>query len=201
MNGQLVDDQFTRWPKQELVETYFNAAQKAIVLARPDANSKRAPFSCVAGTKQTIPGEASRLVDVESTASGFAISYKTRDEIRDLYPNWYATTGEDEPEAFTYDERVPDTFHLFPGVTAGLSINIVYQDSPPSRVLADYDTGDTDLDDIYESAIIEYMLYMAHSKDFEYSEQAKAQTHFQMFNSLIGIKSQSDAGMTPTDKD
>lgn len=196
VNEQLVDDGFTRWPLATLL-TYFNAAQRAIVLVRPDANAKEATFVCVAGTKQQLPDNALRLIDVRSNQAGFDIRNRSKSEISDLYPSWYGTTGQSEPEAFIYDERQPKVFFLFPGVTAGLEVEIVYPEIPPLRTIEQLNSN-ADLDSIYSGSIVEYMLYMAHGKDFEYSEQAKAQTHFQMFHVLMGLKSEGDAGMTPT---
>lgn len=200
VNDQLVDDGYTRWPKAELIN-YFNTAQRSIVISRPDSSIvEMSNFSCIAGTKQTLPDDGLRLVDVRSMTTG-AIRSKSRGEMNDLYPDWFATTGSDKAEALIYDEREPKRFFLFPGVASGLVVELVYSSTPPLRDESEIDAGDTNLDTIYTPAVIEYMLYMAHSKDFEYSEIQKAQTHLAMFNNILGIKSQSDAAMTPTDKD
>ncbi|CAL9955476.1 structural protein [Vibrio phage K250 g1] len=200
VNDQLMDDGFTRWPKDELIN-YFNTAQRAVVISRPDASVvELEDFDCVAGTKQTLPEDGLRLVDVRSMTTG-AIRSRTRSEMSDLYPDWLATTGSSYAEGLIYDEREPKRFFLFPGVAVGTKVELVYSATPPLRVEADIDAGDTDLDNIYTPPVIEYMLYMAHSKDFEYSEIQKAQMHLAMFNNILGIKSQSDAAMTPTDKD
>lgn len=200
VNAQLMDDAYTRWPKAELIN-YFNTAQRAIVISRPDASIvEKSDFACVAGTKQTLPEDGLRLVDVRSMTTG-AIRSRTRAEITDLYPDWFTTTGSTAAEALIYDEREPKRFFLFPGVSDGLLIELVYSATPPLRTESEIDAGETDLDTVYTPAVIEYMLYMAHSKDFEYSEIQKAQTHLAMFNNILGIKSQSDAAMTPTDKD
>ena len=199
VNSQLMDDGFTRWPKENLM-SMFNDAQRAVVLLRPDANIVEAAFPCVAGTKQTLPDEGLRVIDIRSNQSGSDITYRSRDELNDLYPEWYGTTGEQDPESFIYDERQPKRFFLYPGVALGVTVDLIYSAVPTRHLVGDYDSGVSDLDDIYTNAVVEYMLYMAHSKDFEYSEQAKAQTHFQMFNALLGAKSQADAGMTPTNK-
>lgn len=199
VNDQLVDDGFVRWPKEKLI-SLFNDAQRAVVIIRPDANVIEHDFTCAQGTKQTLPDDGIRLVDVRNNEAGNAIRYRDRAEITELYPEWYGTKDEANPEAFIYDERQPKRFFLFPGAAANLIIEIAYSATPPQRLANEYDAGLADLDNVYSNAIIEYMLYMAHSKDFEYSEQAKAQTHFQMFNAILGMKSEADIGMTPTNK-
>lgn len=201
VNDQLVDDGFTRWPKDKLLD-YFNDAQRTVCLIRPDAFIKEDSFACVAGTKQTLPDDGSRLVDVRMNAAGYAVVNRQRREITELYPTWYGTTGEDQPEAFIYDEREPKTFFLFPGVSVGLVVEIIYSAAPPIHEISSLDPADkADLDNMYSTAITEFMMYKAHSKDFEHSEQAKAAQHYQMFAAILGNKTESDSDMTPTNKD
>lgn len=202
VNQQLQDDQFTRWPKEELIG-YFNDAQLSVIQNRPDAYTKDADIVCAAGTKQALPSEAIRLIDIRyNSATMRAITFRPRAEITEYDPMWYGTTGEDEAESFFYDERDPKVFFLYPGVADRIAVAAVYSVAPDRKLSANVDdTTDADLDSIYSNAIVEYMLYLAHTKDFEYSEQAKAQTHLQAYMALLNIKSQSDVGMTPTDKE
>jgi hypothetical protein len=201
VNEQLMDDGFVRWPEEKLLE-YFNSAQRAVVISRPDAFVvEKLDFACAAGARQQLPEDGLRLIDVRGDENGNVARNRTRRELTELYPNWLGLKDNPAAEAFVYDEREPLRFFLFPGVTAGLKLEIVYSATPPVKVKSDLDANaDTDLSTIYTPAIIEYMLYTAHSKDFEYSELQKAQNHLAMFNNLIGTKSQADAAMTPTDK-
>ena len=63
VNNQLVDDGFIRWPKEKLID-YLNDAQRAIAIVRPDAFVIETEIVCVAGTKQSLPSDALRLVDI-----------------------------------------------------------------------------------------------------------------------------------------
>lgn len=198
VNNQLVDDGFIHWPKDKLLES-FNDAQRAVVTMRPDANVVDFEFTCVQGTRQSMPDDAVRLIDVLNTAAGYAIRSRDKKQLTELYPEWYGTV-DGVPEAFVYDERQPKFFFLFPGVTVGLKVDMVYSAIPPVRDILELESP-ADLDSVYSNAIIEYMLYMAHSKDFEYSEQVKAQTHFQMFMGIMGAKTEADTGMSPTAAD
>lgn len=202
VNSRLMDDQYTRWPKDELIR-YFNDAQQAVVLNRPDSFVENAAIPCVSGTRQTLPDKALRLIDIQyNTATMRALVFRPRDEMNDYDPMWYSTKDEPEAECYFYDERNPKEFFLYPGVANGSSVYGTVSVAPPRRTEAQVlpDT-DADLSDIYTNAIVEYMLYLAHSKDFEYSEQQKAVAHMQAYMALLNIKSQSDAGMTPTNKE
>lgn len=201
VNDSLVDDLFTRWPKEDLLQ-YYNDANKAIVLIRPDAFVEEISFSCDAGTKQAIPQAALRLVDIQyNSVSGMAVIRKARSEITEYDPHWYGSTGEPQAEYFIYDERNPSRFFVYPGVSGGTKIQMVYSISPPETGISNIDTAPSVLDAIYTNAIVEYMLYKAHSKDFEYSEQQRASMHYQMFRTILNAKSEAEVGMTPTNKD
>lgn len=201
VNDALVDDQFTRWPKNDLL-SYLNEAQKAIVLIRPDSFVIDVELTCTDGTKQALPDEALRLVDVRyNSVSKRAIVKKERSEITEYDPGWYGTTGETDAEAFVYDERDPKVFFVYPGLAAGSKLDIVCSKTPAEIPVADIDTASSSLQSVYTNAIVEFMLYKAHSKDFEYSEQQKAVTHYQMFRTILNAKSEGEIGMTPTNKE
>ena len=77
VNTLLNDRTWVRWPKQELLD-YYNDAAKAIVLMRPDAHTKNVQFNCAAGTKQTLPADALRLIEVLRNADGKVIRFVPR---------------------------------------------------------------------------------------------------------------------------
>ena len=94
--------------------------------------------------------------------------------------------------------RTPNKFWLFEGVEEGLELNISYSYTPENINVNEYTTGvKSVLKSIYSGAIIQYMLYLAHSKDFEYSEQQKATQHLNAFNMAMDNKFQSDTSSTP----
>ena len=62
----LLQDTNVRWPRLEL-QNWINESYLQIVLMRPDANSKTATLTCVAGTRQTLAASfptGLRLLDV-----------------------------------------------------------------------------------------------------------------------------------------
>ena len=63
----LQDTTSIRWPVAELVR-YLNDGQREVVLYRPDAMVTNATVTCVAGTKQTLPANGAKLIEVVRNA-------------------------------------------------------------------------------------------------------------------------------------
>jgi hypothetical protein len=202
----LQDTTGTRWAKQELLK-FFNDAQREVVLVRPDAKTVNTTFNCVAGSKQTLPSAALRLLDVVRNVSGKAIRQIDRRIMDDQLPDWHNTpsAGTVLIEHYIYNPLDPKTFYLYPKPTNTAQIEIVYSSSPTTITsaggpndLADIASTTIDIDDIYANAILDYLLYRAYSKDSEYAGNvARAQAHLQAFQNALGIKTQSDSASTP----
>jgi len=199
VNSLLNDPGFIRWPKPELLG-YFNSAQKAIVLRRPDAYTVDIDdFDCVAGTKQILPSDALRLIDItRNFASGIAIRGPyDRSTLDNNYPDWFGGNSAASAQLFIYDERNPKTFYLYPGVVVKVRLTFVISTAPRVMTLAKNDTDEViALDDIYENAISEFIMYRCYSKDAEYaSNPNKALLHLNSFKTQLGEKSQADSAM------
>lgn len=196
-NILLNDPAFVRWPKVELLD-YLNDAEKAIVIRRPDAFCADVDsFVCSAGTKQTLPDDALRLIDIVRNESGRAIRGPfERDTLDTNYPDWYAGDTATFAELFIYDERNPKTFYLYPGVVQGSAITLVYSKSPPPIALTEVEVSYLSLDDIYVNAIVEWILYRCYMKDAEYAANPnKSMMHQNAFKTQLGEKSQADGAM------
>lgn len=199
VNTLLVDPTFTRWPKQELLD-YYNDATKAIVLVRPDAHTKNVEFTCVAGTKQALPADALRLIEVLRNANGKVVRFVPRKALDDSYPDWHSGNTSVTIDNYTYEERDPKTFYLHPGPAAAVKVDVIYSVAPQSKVLADVESAGNpalaDLDDIYINPIIDFMLYRCFSKDAEYAANSnRAAGHYNAFLQQLGEKTQADASM------
>lgn len=201
-NTLLNDKVWTRWPRQELLD-YYNDATKAIVLMRPDAHTKNEEFSCVDGTKQILPGDALRLIEVVRNTTGQVIRFVPRKALDDSYPEWHSTTAATDVAAYTYDERDPKTFYLYPGPSALHSIELVYSVAPQSKTLVEVDADAVaDLDDIYINPMIDFILYRAFSKDSEYAANSnRAQGHYNAFLQQLGDKTTIDANIAQAKSD
>lgn len=198
-NTLLNDKTWTRWTKQELLD-FYNDAAKAIVLLRPDAHTKNVAFSCSAGTKQALPSDALRLIEVLRNASGKVIRYVPRKALDDSYPDWHSTNTATEVAAYAYDDRDPKNFYLYPGPADAVSVDIVYSVAPQSKTLTEVESTESpavaDLDDIYINPLIDFILYRAFSKDAEYAANSnRASGHYQAYLQQLGEKNQVDSNL------
>lgn len=193
----LMDVDGARWPTGELVE-WLNKAVREIIRLVPDAGVLTIDHALVAGVRQTLPTGGLRLVDVVKNATGGAAIRQMDRDVLDVYrPAWRTETNA-VVQGYLYDSRDPKSFEVFPGRAGAASVTIVYQAIPDEA-----DVGENlPLDDIYQGAVIDYMLFRAHSKDSEDSspDMQRAQAYYQGFLATLGVKQEIDAQAEPKGK-
>jgi len=210
----ILQDTGLRWPRKEL-QNWINESYLQISLLRPDANSKSGTFTCVEGSRQTLDADGGgfstglRLLDVVRNMAGDekVIRLINRSVLDDQRPSWHTETKTLNAQNYTFDPRQPKDFFLYPPATASTKVEVVYADAPGAHELTDDElnpennnTTKINLDDIYLSSIIDWVLYRAYSKDAEYAANAqRAMAHNQAFLGGINIKTQSDASSAPTE--
>ena len=199
----LSDPTSVRWPIGELAR-YFNDGQREIAMYRPDAAVKNAALLCVAGAKQTLPTNGSKLLDIVRNTAGRSIRMIDRKMLDLQVPNWHALTGVSEVQHFTYDPRDPLVFYVYPPASAGVSLNIVYSAYPtavtePASGTYGAISGNVDLPDIYANTLGDYILYRAYSKDSEFAGNGqRAAAHYAAFSNAIGVEMRATLGVMPT---
>ena len=198
----LQDSTNVRFPNDELLK-FFNDAQKEVVLHRPDANMQNVNnFTCVAGSKQTIPTTGLRLVDVVRNIGGRAITQVDRKILDETLPNWHETTADAtrKIEHFIFDPADPKHFYVYPKATTAFNLEIVFSAAPSDISISDFssDTSTISVDDVYANSLLDYILYRAYQKDSEFAGNAqRSMMHYQGFTNALGIKTQVDAAVTP----
>lgn len=196
VNQRLIDPGYVRWPRQELLD-YLNDAVRAILIRRPDANTATVSFTCAAGTRQTLPAEAIRLIDIPRNEAGRAVRHIDRALLDENYPDWQRGKSASAIQGFVYDERDPKTFWVYPGVRAGVKLELVHSLAPALLTLTQLDASALlPLDDVYFNPLYDFVLYRAHSKDAEHAVNAQlAGSHFQSFTLAMGEKMQVDTAL------
>lgn len=186
----MMDYKAIRWSTQEAVD-WINDAASEIVLRRPAARAITEFIELASGTKQvTTPGTA-QLLDVirnikADGTSGAPIRIADRQQIDDADPTWHnkrpAVTRH-----YMIDERSPTSFYVYPPAVLGAKVEALVS-KPPPQVKLPEDTIDMRAEFI--SAILNWMMYRAHSKDSEYSQGNLAALHYQAFTAAIGDPAQ-----------
>lgn len=193
----------TRWPAAELVG-WLNSGQREVMMYRPDANQKFAPLTLVAGTRQTLPVDGIKLLDVMRNTGGAAIRQVKREILDAQNPGWH-TMGAGPIVHFMFDEREPRAFYVYRPAAVGAQVDALYSAYPvdiaaptAGQVIADV-VGDIGLPDIFEGVLTDYVLYRAYSKDAQYAGNGqRAAAHYQQFANALGIEVKATAQFSPT---
>lgn len=203
----LQDNTSIRWPIGELVR-YLNDGQREVVLYRPDAMVTGTTVTCVAGTKQALPANGAKLIEVvrnsATTSAKKAIRMVNREVLDAQTPNWHNLTGSVDILHFMYDVRDPKVFYVYPPATVAAQVDIVYSAYPTDIAdVADGSlytavSGNISLPDIYGNVVLDYIMYRAYTKDAEYAgNAARAQAHYQAFATALGIEIKSTMSVAP----
>jgi len=200
------DNTSVRWPVAELVR-YLNDGQREVVLYRPDSMVTNATVALVAGAKQAVPTNGSKLIDVIRNTAGTKRSVRmtVRNILDTQSPNWYNLTGVTEILHYMYDARDPKVFYVYPpAASTGASVEIVYSayptdiTEPADGALYTAVTGNISLPDIYGNVLADYILYRAYTKDSEYAGNAqRAQAHYAAFQAALTTEMAGTTGVAP----
>lgn len=203
----LQDPTSIRWPVAELVR-YLNDGQREVVLHRPDAMRKSAAVTLVAGTRQTIPSDGLKLIDIVRNTGGTrrAVRQVNREILDAQTPGWHGLTGVTEILHFMFDARDPTVFYVYPPASAsGASVDALYASAPADVAepspgsLYTAVTGNISVPDIYGNALHDYIMFRAYSKDSEYAgNSARAQAYYSLFANSLGIEIKATVAVAPT---
>lgn len=174
-------------------------ADKAVLNYRPDANSNTQVVDLVAGTRQTLPTGALRLIDVVCMMDA-AGTVEERDitmwpDDQQLPPHWRQLTQVADVEHFMYDDRNPLEWENYPPCLATKDVKIITSDEFAAYGTIDANT-ESHLPQSYDSAKIEYALYRCLSRDNSPLRE-RADIHFTKFLQLLGVKTGRDAAASP----
>ena len=200
------DNTSVRWPVAELVR-YLNDGQREVVLYRPDSMVTNATVALVAGAKQAVPTNGSKLIDVIRNTAGTKRSVRmtVRNILDTQSPNWYNLAGVTEILHYMYDARDPKVFYVYPpAASTGASVEIVYSayptdiTEPADGAVYSAVTGNISLPDIYGNVLADYILYRAYTKDSEYAGNAqRAQAHYAAFQAALTTEMAGTTGVAP----
>jgi hypothetical protein len=207
----LQDTTSVRWPVNELVR-YLNDGQREVVLYRPDSMVTNSTITCVAGTKQSLPANGAKLIEVirnaAATSDKKAVRMINREILDAQTSGWHNITGSVNVLHFMYDPRDPKVFYVYPPATILAQLDIVYSayptdiTEPADGALYTAVSGNISLPDIYGNVLLDYILYRAYTKDSAYAgNAARAQAHYAAFANALGIEIRATVSVAPNPVD
>ena len=190
----LLDVARVRWSEAELLG-WLNAGQREIVLQRPEAYVVTRDVPLVAGTRQTIPADAVRLVKIVRNVGGRAVSLVNPDMLDAEDPNWHTGTPSATAIHYLYDQHDQHVYYVYPPNTGSGQVEAALSAAPPDVVAA----GDViAIDDVYANALLDYIMYRAMAKDSGTSANlSRATLYYQAFGASLGLKVKADTVSNP----
>lgn len=196
-----LSDSGVRWPHAERIR-WLNEAYQQIVALRPDAASKTDTLTLSSGSKQALPANAHRLIDVVRNLAGNqqAITLVSRAVLDATDRLWHMQPPTMDIEHFFFDDAEPRSFYVYPPAVAGATIEAVYATMPDYHTPTSASVGDDSvrMPDPFVPAVLDWMLYRAYQKDADIpASAAKSATHLNAFLLLLGEKSKADVVVSP----
>ena len=186
----LQDTTLTRWQTPELLD-WLSDGQREYVRIKPDAYVRNVDFSLAAGATQARPADAVRLVDVPRNSGGTAIRVISRRLLDTQVRDWTSPARVNPVVVhYCWDPANPKFFDVYPPSPGGNVVELVYQAVPQALALNDTLV----IEDSAGSALIDYMLFRALSKDTEFaSNDPRATMHYNAFVSAATGRPQAPA--------
>ena len=163
---QLVDPGYIRWSQEELLD-YLNDGRLETTTVRPDLYSLYATVSLVEGTRQAVPADGARLLDLIRNTNGTAVRVIEREWLDAARPGWQTDTAASAISQFCYDERDPRAFYVYPPALAGIQVDLLYTRLPDPVTVDDMDEVQLTQEGAYAPALVDYVVYRALAKDSE----------------------------------
>jgi hypothetical protein len=189
----LNDEQYVRWPVEELLD-WLNDAAAETVIRRPAARGVTGTITLVEGILQSIPDGGIELMDIPRNVAGRAIRRTDRQLLDDINPDWPNMKLATAIKHYTFDERTPTTFYCYPPAQAGAQVQALYSAAPP---LVTAPEDELDLSRAYIGPLVSYILYRALAKDSEYGNGAVAAAHYQAFSEALGTRNEVSGAVSP----
>jgi len=199
----LVDVSSVAWQIDELVR-WLNDGQREIVIQRPDATATTVAVALVPGFRQQLPATAVKLLDIPCNTAGGPVRQTERRELDELEPTWRQSAGVTDIKHFMHDPRAPRAFEVYPPAAAGASVDALVSLYPIDIVVPapgqtwNNVVGSIAVADIYQSALVDYVLYRAYSKASEFAGNgSRAQAHYGAFANTLGIEVSASLTVAP----
>ncbi|AOJ09658.1 DUF6682 family protein [Burkholderia mayonis] len=195
----LQDEGHDRWQVPELLEWINDAARETIV-RRPAARSVAAVLALVAGTRQELPEGGIELLDVvrnmgaDGVTPGRIVRRVDRQLLDDQNPDWHAARPKSVVKHFTFDERAPRIFYVYPPAIAGAKVETLHSELPPALGTED---EALDMGAEYLNVLLSYICYRALSKDSEFANGTVAALHYQAFIDAVTDNNQQTTANSP----
>lgn len=162
---------------------WVNAGLQEAAILRPDLFQAVGHIECAADTvEQALPfASAQKVLAVIGVHEGPAVTPFDLNAMQAFSRNWkQATAG--EARQWSAHPSDPLRFYIYPKAPAGQLIDVLYVKNPAAVGLTD---SILDIPVTFESALVDYVVYRAESKDDEHVLNQRAAGSFNAFVAKI----------------
>lgn len=189
-----------KWTRAELL-AWLNDGIRQIVVVQPDATNTIAVIKLASGTRQSLPAGGWLLLNVirnmgtDGATPGRAVRMISRTLINGFNPSWHADTASATVNNYIYDLADQTNFFVYPPNTGTGYVEINYSNQPANLTA---ETDNIPVFDIYQGALVDYILYRACTKNVDYAPGAQLAAGFlSTFLATIEAKELSEIKLTP----
>lgn len=169
VRSQLIDTgTVKRWTDDELIK-WVTDGERTVVAIAPGASSVNATVELIPGTLQFIPSNGHMLLSVTRNTGGRAVRVIGRELIDGFNPDWHVATASSTVQNYIFDPQQPRQFYVYPPNDGTGSLDIVYSIMPAERTAL---TDTLEVIDLYQTALVDYVMYRAHQKDSDFAAGA-----------------------------
>ncbi|KDR25960.1 DUF6682 family protein [Caballeronia zhejiangensis] len=190
----LNDVDLLRWKLEERLR-WIHDALREIATRKPSAMEQTSVWTLVAGTRQTVPDDSLRLIDMprniaaDGVTPGYAITPTSRAELDTQIPDWHMARVSTRIRHVTYDyDADPLHFYVYPPAADGVKVEAINCANPPELTAL---TDVLPIRDKYVSAITSFVLYRALSRESEDASGQLAAAHYSAFAGALGDAQQA----------
>lgn len=202
---QYQDDDFDRVTEADWI-LFINSALRKLLEVRPDANPVTEAFLLSPGTKQAIPDDKIRFIDISmnlgsnGATPGVPVTMVDRNSMDGYRPGWHTDTATTYIDHFIFNLAKPKEFWVYPPVHDSTNVYVDMTCSEIPTVITA--TGDTvEVDDIFEDPLVSWLIYKALSIDTDSDEDwGKALHYLKAFYQALGIELKSGVYVAPKTK-
>ena len=183
---------------------WINDAIRMLLSKRPDALVELRAIQLAAGTKQTLPSDAHKLLGLirnmgtDGSTPGKAIRGPVSQEELDAFnPDWHNDTAATEITEYIYNITDPLQFYVIPPVTSAQNVYVEARIAVNHTAIANT-TDVIPVVEPYAPALTEWVLYGLFSRDNEKTPNyVRASRHYQQFFTILGEKMTIDGAVPP----
>lgn len=204
------------WPTTELID-WLNDGLREITLQSPTAVSKTVIIDLAEGTRQTLDPDYASLIRVNCnvTASGGTVTDRGKEitpikraTLASHLPGWQNPASLPASTIVDYiieDSDVPGEFYVVPSNDGNGQIEAVVAKRPTAIAIdatspldVESYTSTVDLDDMYLTALVDFVLSKAFAKDTNLAgAMERSMAHYQSFANALQIRVAAEQTYNP----